>query len=703
MKTKRELLQKLQKSDRKHAWLYLFCNFISLLLITAYSAMMLSPTVLLVLPEGGDSRKQMTAIFVLALFGCVVFTIYASCLFFRKKSKQLGTLMALGASRRWLAPGLYKEVLLLSSTSSLLGILAGLPFVWLIWNGFRLLIVDSKEMELVLDFRFLYLSALFFVIVIACSCINAYRYLKRTNIMDVVHEEHKNEPVRQLGLWCGPVGIVLLFTGAVLGYLAPYIHSALFASYYPPAWLNLLYAPVFAGLYLIMLHTVVHGWRSHRKHPYKNLISRSMMKFQGKQTVNNLLVGTVLIAGAAFALFYLPTMASSQFATLANRPYDYLYVSPLTQNIPGQSEVAALASGYGLAPCDWHEYKYLVLGMDNTVEVEDEGNTYHLEHRELAGEGRFLPESAFCALTKETLSVEPGTYYAITNKDETGLYWLNCNAAMLTNMTTRETLPVTFAGYAHFDLLSGATGYYVLNDADYAKIAEGLTPEWQERVAAFNMTGEDNYAFASAFFYMLIGSYDPEYAIPSYYDRVDKIYANETGQVYWGDTDSMTRLSFDAPDSTEFRSYWLYMPRVTWLDKNDFLRTYAVFLMMFLFISIICILAALVICYTRCMTIALNNRYVFDDLKRLGASPEFLLAEVKSQSKNVFAVPCFVGMLAMYLFFALILYANDCKMTASELLSLGISLGILALLGLIIYLTYTATVKRMAKTLDIPR
>lgn len=702
MNTKKELFQKLQKADRKQARLYLFCNFISLLLITAYSAMMLSPTVLLVLPEGGDSRKQMTVIFVLALFGCVVFTIYASCLFFRGKAKQLGTLMALGASRRWLASGLYKEVLLLSGASSLLGILAGLPFVWLIWNGFRLLIVDSKEMELVLDFKFLYLSALFFLIVVACSCINAHRYLKRTNIMDVIHEEHKNEPIRQLGRWCGPIGIVLLFAGAVLGYLAPYIHNALFGSYYPPAWLNLLYAPAFAGLYLIMLHTVVHGWRSRKKHPYRNLISRSMMKFQGKQTVNNLLVGTVLIAGAAFALFYLPAMMSSQLAALADRPYDYLYVSPATQNIPGQNEVTAFASGYGLTPCGWHEYNYLVLGMDNMVEVEDEGNTYHLEHRMLAGEGRFLPASAFCALTGETLSVEPQTYYAVSNKEETGLYWLNSDATRLTNMTTRETLPVTFAGYTHFDLLSGATGYYVLNDADYAKIAEGLGPEWQERVAAFNVTGEDSYDFASAFFYMLVASYDPEYAIPSYYDRIEKMYAEENGQVYWGDTESMTHLSFDAPDSTEFRSYWLYMPRMTLLDKNDFVRTYAVFLMMFLFISIICILAALVICYTRCMTIALNNRYVFDDLKRLGASPKFLFAEVKSQSRNVFAVPGFVGTLAMYLLFALILYGNDGKMTASEFLSLGMSLAILVLLGLIIYLTYIATVKQMAKTLDIP-
>ena len=39
-----------------------FCNFISLMLITAYSGMMFSPTVQTILPDGGDSRKQMYAI-----------------------------------------------------------------------------------------------------------------------------------------------------------------------------------------------------------------------------------------------------------------------------------------------------------------------------------------------------------------------------------------------------------------------------------------------------------------------------------------------------------------------------------------------------------------------------------------------------------------------------------------------------------------
>ena len=64
--------------------------------------------------------------------------------------------------------------------------------------------------------------------------------------------------------------------------------------------------------YMIILHTVVHGWVQNKKNPYKTLISRSMMKFQGRQTVNNLLVSTVLIAGGCFGLFFLPMMGSSQ-------------------------------------------------------------------------------------------------------------------------------------------------------------------------------------------------------------------------------------------------------------------------------------------------------------------------------------------------------------------------------------------------------
>lgn len=84
MMTMQKLEEKLQKADRKQAGLYLFCNFISLMLISAYSAMIFSPTILTVLPEGGDSRKQMIAILSLRCSDGTVFTVYAAVCFPKK-------------------------------------------------------------------------------------------------------------------------------------------------------------------------------------------------------------------------------------------------------------------------------------------------------------------------------------------------------------------------------------------------------------------------------------------------------------------------------------------------------------------------------------------------------------------------------------------------------------------------------------------
>lgn len=703
--TMKQLENKLQKADRKQAALYLFCNFISLLLITAYAAMMFSPTVLLVLPEGGDSRKQMTAIFVLALIGCVVFTIYASGLFFRKKSRQLGTLMALGASGKRLAPGLFREVILLSGFSSLLGIAAGFPFVFIIWNAFRLFIVDSAEMRLKLDFRCLYLSAVFFIIVVAFSCFTAYCYLKRTNIIDIVREEHKNEPVRELGRWCGPVGFILIIVGAVCGYEAPVISIQVFHRY-PSPLINIFYVPVFIGLYMVMLHTVVHGWhlkissRSQNKNQYKNLISRSMMKFQGKQTVNNLIVSTMLIAGSAFGMFYIPMMNVGLVMDLQSRPFDYCYHYRMDQDVPGQEEIDSMASKYGLSIKDFRESPYMTLGMDGMEEVE-EGRSFHYEHNDLMESGKFLSETGFKKLTGEDVCVESGQYSIISTTSETDSYFYNNGATFLTNMVTRDTLPVVFSGYTHYDFLSGKTGYYILNDADYETISRGITPDWEGKIAFFNIDGVDSYDFAKDFFYTFVASFGPECEHIYYYDRVKKIDAEEAGEVYWGDTDRMTKVSYSSPDTTDFRSYWTYMPKSRILDRNDFLRNYAVFLMMFLFIAIICILAAVIINYTRCMTIAINNCYVFDDLRRLGASPAFLKREVKSQAGIVFKAPSLVGMGAAYFLYVLLMYGNDGMLIASEIGGLSVCFGILLLMGSVFYLTYRYTVKRMCTELKI--
>ena len=113
-----------RKSLGQYALLTLCC-FVSVLLITAYASMMGSPTVLSVFPEGGDSRKQMTMIFVLAVLGCGVFTTYASGLFFRHKSRDVGILLALGASKDQLRRVLAGELALMSLSACALGALLG--------------------------------------------------------------------------------------------------------------------------------------------------------------------------------------------------------------------------------------------------------------------------------------------------------------------------------------------------------------------------------------------------------------------------------------------------------------------------------------------------------------------------------------------------------------------------------------------------
>ncbi|MBS6367627.1 MAG: ABC transporter permease, partial [Clostridiales bacterium] len=72
-----DVFSKLRRANRKNYTLYLVCTFVAMMLITAFSAMIFSPTVRTIFPEGGDSLKQVYAIFALACTGSVVFTIYA--------------------------------------------------------------------------------------------------------------------------------------------------------------------------------------------------------------------------------------------------------------------------------------------------------------------------------------------------------------------------------------------------------------------------------------------------------------------------------------------------------------------------------------------------------------------------------------------------------------------------------------------------
>ena len=219
MKTFSEVYAALRRKNRGQYGLLAGCCFFSVLLITAYACMMRSPTILTILPEGGDSRKQVMMVFVLAVLGCAVFTTYAAGLFFRQKSRETGVFLALGATRGQLRRELGRELALIAFGSCAAGAVLGAPLAWGIWQLFRTFLVDSHEMPLSFDPQAYLLALAFAAYVVVMLFFLAARFIRRTNIIDIVQESHKSEPIREVRRWYGLVGILLAVLGAPNAYL----------------------------------------------------------------------------------------------------------------------------------------------------------------------------------------------------------------------------------------------------------------------------------------------------------------------------------------------------------------------------------------------------------------------------------------------------------------------------------------------------
>lgn len=684
------------------------CFFLSVLLITAYISIMRSPTVLDVLPEGGDSRKQVMMIFMLTIIGCGTFCTYAAGLFFRYKSRETGIFMALGTAKSKIGRMLFREVGILTLVSCAGGLILGTPLAWMIWGLFRLFLVDTQEMPLRLDRQALWYALGFSVFVIIMIGIMMRRFIRRTNIMDVVNESRKSEPVREVSHRTGPLGIVLLIGGGLLGYLTPgfFIDVLL---WYPPEWLTAFaYLPALAGLYMILLHTVVNGWRRN-KGRYRHIITVSMMKFQGRQTIRNMLVIAVLVAGAYFAAFYGPMISTGAMMSYENRKVDYAFHYRSDQNLPDQEEIRRMAAEEEVTITSYIDAPVAVLGVDGQQMHEDTaalGTTYYYEYVELLTSNRFLSESAYHTLTGEAIDMISGQVATVVDDSGIETWQVSSDIHIVTNALTGRVLRVE-----PNDMVLRNTmllGCHILDDGDYAEITRGLTEQWLENQVFFQVDQvADTYDFAKRLFHEIVDRSGPEVEVSSSWEPVEKILADNRGEAYWVDNENLADYGFepidyDQRDASHFKLNWKYMPVFRVLDKADHVKNFAIFIMTFVFIAIIAFTAVLVIAYTRSVTIAMTNARVYHDLKRLGANNGYLLKTLKGQISKVFFVPIFVGTMLIAGFYGIIMYFNDGgRFTAGEIAGMGNCLLVIVVISVLLYLFYRMTLKKVCGMMGI--
>ena len=269
-------------------------------------------------------------------------------------------------------------------------------------------------------------------------------------------------------------------------------------------------------------------------------------------------------------------------------------------------------------------------------------------------------------------------------------------------MVTGAALDVTYGTVHYSHTLSGFT---VLNDEDFARISEGLDDSWKETFVQFDTDSpygvDDEYRFSQALWERIVSASAGAGMDSSFYSRAAKTYCDGQGETYWADSDPTSRFSQEDKDTFQFWSLWKYKPFFRVMEQNNLFMNMAILFLTFLFMAVVCYTAALIISYTRSLTVALSNRQVYEDLTRLGAGNEFRFRSVRQQLAKIYSVPTILGMTAIALFFLMILFANDGRISLSEGVGMGACLVIMLILGAIIFLFYQRTLKVVCRMLGI--
>ena len=703
--TLNKIYGKLRRYNRKNYLLLTFCILLSVSLITSYAMIYFSPTVQNFLPQGGDSRKMGTMIFAAAILGCGIFTVYASSLFLKYKSREMGIFMAIGARKRQLRSVLFTDIGMVTASSSLLGLALGIPVSRGVWGLFQLLIVDTREMRYQFAPIGLGVGAAFAAAVTVCCFIQAVAFLKRSNIMEILNDHRKSEPVRDVKGWYGGVGIGLVILGFLLGYFGYDIFKILF-SRRPPALWGLTYLLAVAGVYMTAVYLVVHGKKGRNpQRYYKNIISISMMRFMGRQTVRNICVIVLLVFGGLFAVIYVPGIWTQNQEVIKNMPVDCLFTYPAGEQQITEEEIQKLADTYQTEVKNYRELEVLELIVDGTEEIYDKDGRITETYIEREASAMFLKAGDISRITGSEVKIPAGSYgigvkraYKHTKGEK---------RLLLTDPSTGNSQALTYGGNVLFDAsLVNDLGniFYVLNDQEFDNYSSRLKPENKYVTAVFDVDNwKETYAFASALKKQIILRTSKAASVYAGYNNYVKYRYESQGIPYFMDEEyppGEGSLKMD-PENSMLSTSWRYYPQFKVLLAQDMLKNMSVYIMLFVYIAIVCLTAVGVIAYTRGVSIGINYKQVFVDLQRLGASHTYIRFCIRSQLRKIFFFPYFMGVAVSLFYMFLIYWQNDGIITSAETRAIGVILLAICLIFGYIYLVYRAADRKFQHLVGI--
>ena len=692
--TRSKVLAKLRERNKGHYRMLAFCIFLSVLLIGAYALMYFGPTVQDFLPEGGDTRKMAVLLMGATAVGCAIFTLYASMLFFRYKSREYGIFLALGEKKRNLNRMLFRELSSLTVSASLAGLAVAVPVSWLIWKLFELFLVSTDEMVYRLGIRGFLVGAGFALVLTLLLGVAGYRFVRCTDIMKILRTRHQPEMVKKIPSWTLPAGIVMIPLGIILALGIPQMSVYLLGKS-APSVTNLFYIPSVAGIYLVLLNIVGGSRQKNRKRFYKNMVSVSLMRFSARSATRNMCVIVLLLFACLFAFsFGLTYFDSGSLGTMENtRGFAMHY--PSGENRITKKEIFDMAEKYGVQIQGYAEDSAadLVISYNTTDYTED--GSYVAVDLDDAKTALFLAEETWQKLTGREAEVESGTYRTVITPGYKENIWEHVDGLYrAANPDTGTEKELAFAGTledGNLPLMSDPY-VYVIDNRDYRELTEGISGTWTEQIVMFDVDDlEGSYPFAKTLYAMYIEGASEETFVMTLYDRWEEERAQEAGEEY-----AYSGLLDVTPDNTQLFNEWKYVPDFRIVYSQDILQSISVYVMLCLYIFIITLATATVMTYVRGISVASDNREVFLSLKKLGADASYRKWVLKSQLAKIFTYPGVLGCAVGMIFVLAQNWINDRRYSASEMKNFGI-LGVVCVLVLLFFYAIYRKVKKKAE------
>ena len=621
--TMNKVYQKLRKNSKGQYALLSFCIFLSVVLITSFALMYFGPTVQEFLPQGGDTRKIASLLFGVTAVGCFIFTVYASQLFFRFKAREYGILMALGLEKKTLRSLLMKELCILAGVSSLVGLICSIPVSFGIWKIFETFIISGEQMQYRFGMTGMLAGILMTILLMFALSIVGWRFVKKSDVMEILRTQQKTEMVKEVKGWIFPAGIILAVAGIVLGAVVPSFTARILDVSMPAVW-NGIYVLALIGIYMILLSAVAQSHlKRNKKKYYKNLVSVSLMRFTAKATTRNMCVVVLLLFVCCGSAFYGMQYTLNDFVMDSKTDRTFSMHYPVLEKQIGAREIQDTAEKYKMEVQNYVEADAANLVISYECrDFNEQGTKYLNIYKEEAKASLFLLETAFEQIYQTELSMS--------------------------------------------DLFA-----YIMNDADYQDLSQGLQNQYREHLIL---------------------------KVPM---NLPKIYWDSI----WKEQQNCQIGSWDCGISG--RKSWRRMQRrhmgmIRSLICHPKIRQlYRIGSMLCMYICIIALAAIGVLTYVRSISVATDNKGIFESLTKLGADHAYQRMVLKKQLAKIFFYPGIVGCGAGFLFSFMMDYTNDGGITAIEIKALGILLLLIAIFCFVLFSVYRVSLKKAEKIVNL--